>query len=249
MKMKKAIKRLALSLGYVIKRTTSHSSGSDFVEDLGRLIGRDKSPTVFDVGANVGQTARRFRAEFPSARIYSFEPVRNTYEKLKEAINSDPLIFCFNIALGAAKGQAEIYKNENSELNSFKQQRCNMGVHQTETVQIETIDGICAGKGVSTIEILKSDTEGFDLEVMRGGEGLFRTERIKSVVVEVTFDYDDLAHTNFFKLLEFLAGYGFSIMSMYDVVFMPGSGRISHFNVMFVHKSLGDAVQELERVQ
>lgn len=248
--MKNEIKRLALSFGYVIKKVTSHSSGRNFVEDFGRLIGRTESPTVFDVGANIGQTTRRFRSEFPSARIYSFEPVRNTYEQLKNNLNGDSLTFCFNIALGTEKGQAEIYKNEYSELNSFKQQHFGLeAASQTEVVQIETLDRICAEEGVSTIEILKSDTEGFDLEVLKGGGGLFSTESIKAVVAEATFDFNDLVHTNFFILSEFLLGYGFSIMSLYDMVFRPGSGKIDHFNVMYIHRSLNATLHLIESAQ
>jgi FkbM family methyltransferase len=248
-KVKNAIKRLALSSGYVIKRSASHSSGSDFVEDTGRLIGKSGSPIVFDVGANVGQTARRFRAEIPSARIYSFEPVRNVYEMMRQNLTGDSLQFCFNIALGNEKGEAKIYKNVCSELNSFKQQQPGMEACQAEVVKVDTLDSVCAQHGISTIEILKTDTEGFDLEVLRGGKGLIESERIKTVVAEATFGCDDMVHTSFFKLSEFLFGYGFSIMSMYDIVFIPGSGRISHFNVAFVHKSLRGAIQRLENIQ
>jgi hypothetical protein len=45
-------------------------------------IGRSgcKISTIFDVGANVGQSALKFQEAFPRARIHSFEPVSATYK-------------------------------------------------------------------------------------------------------------------------------------------------------------------------
>jgi len=244
--IKRTLKKTALSLGYVIKRAGSHSSGSDFVEDLGKILGQDTSPTIFDVGANVGQTAIRFRAEFPYSRIYSFEPCSGTYAQLKDRLNGDSLTYCVNVALGGKEGQAELYKYGSSELNSLKQQHSNVGALQTEVVRVQTLYSFCAANGVTTIDVLKSDTEGYDLEVLRGGESLLRDGRIKAIVIEATFDSSDLVHSNFFRISELLFDCGFLLVSLYDTTYMPGSGRIIHFNVMFVHKSLRATLSKLE---
>ena len=45
--------------------------------------------TVFDIGANVGQFAQEIRAELPEAMIYSFEPVKTTYENLIKNFSAD----------------------------------------------------------------------------------------------------------------------------------------------------------------
>ena len=49
---------------------------------MDRTLGRDQIKVVFDVGANVGQSALRYVQEFPLAEIYSFESVAATYGEL-----------------------------------------------------------------------------------------------------------------------------------------------------------------------
>ena len=50
-------------------------------------------PSIFfDVGANVGQSITNFRTLFPDVRIYSFEPVPESYAALEAATCGDPLV-------------------------------------------------------------------------------------------------------------------------------------------------------------
>jgi hypothetical protein len=60
-----------------------HSWNSD--DDQQRLIPDAKM--IFDVGANVGQTAKTYRRLFPSAEIWSFEPVPASYESLSFSLS------------------------------------------------------------------------------------------------------------------------------------------------------------------
>src|ERR1700674_3377869 len=52
--------------------------------DVKRLYDRRKLSlgVILDIGANVGQTCLYFTRWFPSAQIFSLEPVRSTYETL-----------------------------------------------------------------------------------------------------------------------------------------------------------------------
>ena len=49
--------------------------GHDECTDIKAAFGDIPVRCVFDVGANVGQSARKFMAAFPRADIYCFEPV------------------------------------------------------------------------------------------------------------------------------------------------------------------------------
>jgi precorrin-6B methylase 2 len=55
---------------------------------------------VFDVGANIGQTATTFNDSFTTAQIYSFEPVKNTFESLVANTRKYDRVKCFQLALG-----------------------------------------------------------------------------------------------------------------------------------------------------
>ena len=70
-----------------------------------------KLSTIFDIGANIGQSAFHFSIAFPNAKLYCFEPASATFAKLKSNI-SIINAHCYQIALGATSGQATIYKRE-----------------------------------------------------------------------------------------------------------------------------------------
>ena len=69
--------------------------------------------TVLDVGANVGQSAARFREAFPHAAIHSFEPARVTYESLVENVRGLD-IQCHRVAVGREPGEAHLRVRGNS---------------------------------------------------------------------------------------------------------------------------------------
>jgi FkbM family methyltransferase len=68
----------------MVKKALGYQSwNSD--DDQQRLIPDAK--TIFDVGANIGQTAKTYRRLFPSAEIWSFEPFPASYESLCRSLS------------------------------------------------------------------------------------------------------------------------------------------------------------------
>ena len=59
-----------------------------------------KSPIIFDVGANMGQSIERFLNDFKEAQIHSFEPNNEAFQILKEKYSKHKNIFLNNFALG-----------------------------------------------------------------------------------------------------------------------------------------------------
>ena len=57
--------------------------GIDFIQDIANSLPRYRVDIVFDVGANVGQSAKIYLARFPRSHIYCFEPVINTFHNLQ----------------------------------------------------------------------------------------------------------------------------------------------------------------------
>lgn len=50
---------------------------------------------IFDVGANIGQTASKFAQSFPKAKIFSFEPVTATFKQLRENTKKNLVLVAF----------------------------------------------------------------------------------------------------------------------------------------------------------
>src|SRR5687768_1091411 len=101
---------LATVQGYVHKDLLARQRGSNmdkierFLQDVLEIRDPASFKTVFDVGANVGQSTRRYRLAFPDAQIFSFEPVPTTYETLTANLKGDPMVRCENVALSDRTG-------------------------------------------------------------------------------------------------------------------------------------------------
>jgi FkbM family methyltransferase len=136
---------------------------------------------VFDVGANRGQYGNDLRDIGYKGWIVSFEPVRSTFEDLSRVAARRPPWKVFQYALGAENGQAEINVVESDILASFLAPLGPTKTHPTnrvtgrETVQVRRLDSILDDcmKGITSRHLyLKLDTQGFDLEVLRGAGGI-----------------------------------------------------------------------------
>lgn len=209
--------QLLRRLGLHVYRTSPH--GYDDLAD----IGRTGAPvaTVFDVGANVGQSALRFARAFPRARIHCFEPVATAFEALRGNVAHLPQVVCHRVALGPSCGQARIWLDDNN-------QKCSMVVHtdRTQEVEVETVDAAAARLKVDRIDLLKIDVEGYEMQVLAGATGALAGGRIGFVLAEVSFHPDDARHTLFDSVRGFLMPYGFRLLGIYDQA-LEWDGRLS----------------------
>lgn len=202
-------------------------------EDLKRLTHQNPLATIFDVGANIGQTSVRFSKSFPNSVIYAFEPVWETYNRLQSAVRGLHNVRTFACGFGETSGTLEINVVENSQCSSLKPIP---GVTQFQTVNIGTINGFCSANNISRIDVLKIDVEGFELEVLKGSRGMLDVGAIRFVYAECVFAPDSRnPHTSFFDLHKFLGEYGFLVFASYAEGFSLVDGS-ALANVLFVHR-------------
>ena len=86
-------------------------------------------------------------------------------------------------------------------------------------VRIETLDNYCSKNGVDKVDILKSDTQGFDLHVLRGAQRLFDTNRIGLVLIEINFGPIYEGQSRFDEIYAFLSDRGFELVTFYELEF------------------------------
>jgi FkbM family methyltransferase len=229
-RLKRRFKRWIESL-LKVRIYSSHPHGRDDCNDLQRS-GVDIR-TILDVGANDGSSALKFRNAFPDSVIHAFEPVAGTFDLLRRNLRSMPAVHCYQVALGAAPGQARIYLTRHSTTNSLVPPDDVRGV---ETVQVTTVDQFAREHGLEGIDLLKIDAEGFDLHVLEGATGMLGSGRIKFALVEVGFHRGDSRHVLFDDVRDFLVARGFAVFGIYDQ--QPewsGEKRLRYANVCFSH--------------
>jgi FkbM family methyltransferase len=146
--------------------------------------------------------------------VFAFEP-GSPFEKLAEM----PGISAHNIALGSKAGTQVFSENSTSVMSSFLPlgpEGWGRITGQREVV-VSTVDEFCEQRGIGFIDLLKSDTQGYDLEVLRGGDRMFTEGRIHLVYLEATFAplYENLPR--FDQLYGFLADRDFDLVGLYDI--------------------------------
>ncbi len=179
--LRSARKRVEGSLGVRVTRAVSGS-----VEALAALRSLGAGATVIvDAGANDGRSAVRLAAAYPDASIYSLEPVESTYRELVRNTRHLASVRCYPLGLGSAPGTAEIFINEQATRNSLHP---GFGsATRSEEIELVTLDGFLEAEGISTVDLLKVDTEGHDLEVLKGATRALSEGRIRAIQVEVGF--------------------------------------------------------------
>jgi FkbM family methyltransferase len=216
--MKKLLRRIVERLGYRYFKIAYQPVGLDHAHDVARFLGSARNVNVvFDVGANEGQTAEHYVRAFPCAQIYSFEPVGATYKSLVERVSNSSRVRTFQLAFADSNRFTRIRLARLSGWNSLRNEvsdRCSS--QEGELIELRTLDSFCAEQNISHIDLLKIDTEGFELEVLKGADGLLRTRQIQFIFAEVTFDPENNYHTSFLRLAEHLHGLEYYFFDMYD---------------------------------
>jgi FkbM family methyltransferase len=182
------LKRLIIDRLGTLARTRSYHlipewsmEKQPLVRHLSALFARHGIDCVFDVGGNLGQYRDLLRDDVKfEGWIFSFEPVKKYADILKDRSLTDPKWKIHDFALGSHEHIASINVTKSPGLNSFLNPDLsgNEG-YWTEGEIIETQDARVARLDdvFGTLQreyrflnpYLKLDTQGFDLEVLKGG--------------------------------------------------------------------------------
>ncbi len=195
------------------------------------------APVVFDVGANIGQTVRQVRRFLPSSVIHSFEPVPSSFEKLCTNTQNFTNLTVNHAAVGAKPGTIEIIENAQSVMSSILPLGpAGWGVEKSRhTVTVQSVDSYSSFHQVDFIDLLKIDTQGYEMEVLRGASEMMQSGKIGLIYLELIISdlYKDMAPLD--ELLKFLREKQYRLMSMYDVHYKNGMAGWS--DALFIHNT------------
>jgi len=226
------------SKGWFVRKTAGLPAGTDLGIDWQRA-GLPPARLVLDVGAHCGETCRSLLQLFPETHIHAFEPVRENFNRLAEATRNEPNVHCHPLALGSDPGSCEILLQPDSQTHSLRHQCPDGGQAgvRSERIEVSTLDEFALREHLGTIDLLKIDTEGFELEVLRGGKKLLAEGRVRAILLEASLDPDDRIHTPLVEAIKELAPHRFHLASLSEQVAWSGPFRLAYFNAFFVRDS------------
>jgi FkbM family methyltransferase len=224
--LRRALRSIARRLGYeVVPRPTLEDHA--FALHLEMLFARLDIRCVLDVGANRGQYARFLRSRVGfRGTIVSFEPVSKNVTLLREQAKADPRWIVRGHALGSRDARMDINVMRHDLLSSFLTpdhsavsmfNELNV-VDHTENVAVRRLDSVMDElrdhRALGNI-YLKLDTQGFDLEVVRGAPSTLPIVRAMQTELSVRPIYRRSPTCR--ETLEVLTEHNFGITAMFPV--------------------------------
>jgi FkbM family methyltransferase len=162
-------RQLAVSKGFKFSENTPSGALREiFFEEIYNVDGfkPDSGQTVIDVGANYGDSSIWWAKTF-NCKVIAFEPLVNVFNVLVENIrlnNAD--VTAYNIALGNGeeiRGRSDgnmLYSGGDIKVRSAK----------LDSYSFETVD------------LLKIDVEGFEMDVLQGAENTIREFKPRIII-------------------------------------------------------------------
>jgi FkbM family methyltransferase len=205
-------------------------AGETLESHLEALFAALNPDCVVDVGANVGQFGDIVRTLGYDGPIVSFEPCGRPFEELERRSADDECWRVHQLALGQADGRRPMYVTASSLFSSFLEPSAyslartpdESPVIAGEEVPTRRLDSWWRGEmETASCEriFLKVDTQGCDLEVVRGAAGML--DRVRGLQVEGSFRhlYEGAPHC--LETLAFLGEAGFQPTGIFPVIRDP----------------------------
>ncbi|MDP2757377.1 MAG: FkbM family methyltransferase [Desulfurivibrionaceae bacterium] len=149
-------------------------------------IKRD-TPTIIDIGANVGFFSIYAISKFPNANIYSYEPIDSNFKQLSrnQDLNCDKSFKCFNLAVCGHRGTIGINFDINDEFTTSA-----TAINYNKNSQIFTefpclsIGDIFDENNIEKCDFLKLDCEGSEYSILYNTNTEYLS-RIDQMAIEV----------------------------------------------------------------
>jgi FkbM family methyltransferase len=202
--------------GYEIHRNTTAVRKSAFVAERLRLLGNPR--TVIDVGA-AGGTPVLYEA-FPSATIVLVDPIIDRHREAVERIRARYReVVVVGHALGEAPAELVLHvESSHLEKTSLLQRteltRESAGT-ETAVVRVERLDDTVRSLGVEPPFGLKIDTEGYELQVLKGATALLPDVEFVISEVSVSKRFED-SYT-FEQMIALMDDQGFHMTDVLDI--------------------------------
>jgi FkbM family methyltransferase len=248
MKQPKRVRELLRKAGLDVARWPRRPDDTVMDWSLTQVLRALDINCVIDVGGNAGGFGGHLRELGYAGRIVSFEPSPSSLPALTKLAARDGNWRVRPVGLSSEPGSAELNLYQWSVLDSLHAKRPDLGDRQphlvagfgqtgTATVTLSTLadeyHGIIADLEEPRV-LLKSDTQGHDLEVLAGAKGL--APEIAAVFVELSAQalYD--GQPSMTRVIDALLAEGFSPVAFQPVGRSADELRVIEFDGLFMRQ-------------
>lgn len=168
--------------------TAPKLEGKDRISHIYQIFVRDEygateflkpDSVVIDAGANSGVFSVFAAMHCKNGKIFSFEPVKSTYDVLLRNIVKYPQVTAFNLGLGTEEKTAEIRTSSrspgiNAVNDSVLAEKNGRFFDGSEKIQITTMDKAVEKQKLNRLDFIKIDTEGYESQILEGARATIK---------------------------------------------------------------------------
>jgi FkbM family methyltransferase len=147
----------------------------------------------WDLGANIGLHSFTIKLLSKDVECHSFEPFYSNFQKLivTQSLNSTLTVNKYNFGLSDKTSIKEIYTTPGNHGRS--------GFHKmtrTHSTQVNVVvvsgDDLVARGGLAIPNVIKIDTEGHELSILKGCENILKSEKLRAIAFEAIAEADEI---------------------------------------------------------
>ena len=189
-------------------------------EMLYKLV--SENDTIFDIGANIGWYSNHLSKKLPNSKIYSFEPIPETYAQVKRntELNQSNNITLNNVALSDKVQTLTFYY---SPTITGASSAANITENDSMTkleCQTNTMDKFVKENNIPRLDFIKCDVEGAEFMVYQGGaetiekyKPIVFTEMLRKWAAKFNYQPNDI--------IAFFKQFGYNCYTSHDGKLIP----------------------------
>jgi len=198
--------------------------------------------TILDIGANIGNFAYTVRPLFPTAMIYSFEPLPDQFAELQRNMAGVERFCAFNLGIGEQNIELMIHRSQHAPSSSFltmddlhrRSFPTSAPVTEEVPVKVVQLDSLQGKMDLAAPLLAKIDVQGYELHVLRGGEQTLRQAKV--LIIETSFRSLYEGGPLFADVFEIVTSWGFTYQGSVDTLEDPTSGILLQEDSLFVQQ-------------
>ncbi len=143
---------------------------------------------VVDAGAYIGgHTLDYARAVGPTGAVVAIEPLASNFRLLQKNVDGNRYkqVRCLNYALGERNADVQLrYSRESSTATCRQDRAAPSNQQRVQWVAQRTLDSLLEELQIETVDLIKIDVEGAELEVLKGAQRILDSEHPPTLMIE-----------------------------------------------------------------
>lgn len=188
-----------------------------------RFFDSEAHLTVVDAGVHLGHSSREYLDAFLNCRVFGFEPEEKNFAAASIMLTSyGQRMTLLKNALAATDAANMLQVNTHDGTHSLLEigdGRYWEGAAETagrQPIQTVSLGRFCGDRGVETVDILKMDIQGGELQALKGAVELLARGAISVIALEVLFEPLYKAQPLFWDVSDYLRSFGYELHGLFE---------------------------------